>query len=103
MVRAVVETNVLVSALVAGGKPRKLVIQLLKKHKVIMSHQMLTELRDVLARDKFRLTNSQIDRFLASLTKKSKIVPLKSHFKVVEEDPDDDIVLNTAYYGKAFT
>src|SRR3989337_1570646 len=101
MRRVVIDTNVLVSALIASGKPRRLVLKLLEEHKVILSRQMLAELADVLTRDKFNVKSAQIDRFLASLVGKSKIVSAASHFKVITDDPDDDIVLNTAYYGKA--
>ena len=101
MFRVVVDTNVLVSALTAGGKPRRLLLRLLEEHKVILSRQILAELADVLARDKFNLKSSQINRFLTTLAKKSKITPAISHFKVVSEDPDDDILINTAYKGKA--
>jgi len=101
MVRAVVDTNVLVSALISRGKPRILVLKLLEKHTVILSRQMLAELADVLTRDKFVVKTSQVDRFLENLVRKSKIVTLGSRFTVISEDPDDDIVLNTAYNGKA--
>jgi putative PIN family toxin of toxin-antitoxin system len=101
MVRVVIDTNVLVSAFIVGGKPRRLVLKLLEEHTVILSRQMLAELADVLARDKFIVKTSQVDRFLASLVRKSKIVTPSSRFKVISEDPDDDVVLNTAYNGKA--
>jgi putative PIN family toxin of toxin-antitoxin system len=101
MVRAVVDTNVLVSALINRRKPRTLVLKLLEKHTVILSHQMLAELADVLTRDKFLLKTSQINTFLANLARKSKIVTPSSRFRIIPEDPDDDTVLNTAYTGKA--
>ena len=101
MVRAVVDTNILVSALIKRGKHRKLVLKLLEEHTVILSRQMLAELADVLTRNKFAIKTSQVDRFLAILVRKSKIVTLSSRFKVISEDPDDDVVLNTAYAGKA--
>jgi putative PIN family toxin of toxin-antitoxin system len=101
MARVVVDTNVLVSALINRGKPRRLVLKLLEEHTVILSRQMLAELADVLTRDKFMVKSSQVDKYLASLLRKSKIVPASSRFKVISEDPDDDVVLNTAYNGKA--
>jgi putative PIN family toxin of toxin-antitoxin system len=101
MVRAVVDTNVLVSALINRRKPRTLILKLLEKHTVILSHQMLAELADVLTRDKFLLKTSQINTFLANLARKSKIVTPSSRFRIIPEDPDDDTVLNTAYTGKA--
>ncbi len=33
--------------------------------------------------------------------KTTKIVQIKSRFKIVKEDPDDDIIVRTAYDGKA--
>lgn len=101
MVRVVVDTNILVSALIKRGKPRKLVLKLLEEHTVILSRQMLAELADVLTRDKFAVKTPQIDKFLSILVRKSKIVTPSSRFKIISEDPDDDIVLNTAYTGKA--
>jgi uncharacterized protein len=101
MVRVVVDTNVLVSALIGDGKPRRLVVELLDKHTVILSRQMLAELADVLSRDKFSVTSSQVDRFVSSLVRMSKIVPDNAQFKVILEDPDDNKVLNTAFSGRA--
>lgn len=102
MVRVVVDTNVLVSALVGRGKPRRLLLKLLEKHSVVLSRPMLAELADVLSREKFgEVRSSQIDRFLSGLVRKSKLVTVRSRFKVIGEDPDDDIVLNTAYAGRA--
>jgi putative PIN family toxin of toxin-antitoxin system len=101
MVRVVVDTNILVSALIYHGKPHILVLKLLEGHTVILSRQMLAELADVLTRDKFAVKTSQVDRFLAVLVRKSKVVTPSSRFKIISEDPDDDVVLNTAYAGKA--
>jgi putative PIN family toxin of toxin-antitoxin system len=101
MARVVVDTNVLVSALINNGKPRRLVLKLLEEHTIILSRQMLAELADVLTRDKFTVKGSQADRFLSVLIRKTKIVPANPHFKIIREDPDDDVVLNTAYDGKA--
>lgn len=100
MVRVVVDTNILVSALIKRGKSRKLLFKLLEEHTVILSRQMLAELADVLARDKFAVKTAQADRFLAILVRNAKVVTPSSRFKI-KEDPDDDIVLNTAYVGKA--
>ena len=101
MVRVVVDTNVLVSALVTNGKSRRLLLEVLETHIVILSSQMLAELADVLARDKFKIASSQINRFLSTMITASKIVKDLTRFKVVAEDPDDDVVLNVAYVGKA--
>ncbi len=101
MVRAVVDTNVLISALIDDGKPRKLLHELLNRHTVILSRQMLAEFADVAARDKFPVTSSQADRFLSIAVRTARIVPDSALFKEISEDPDDDVLLNAAYKGKA--
>jgi len=101
MARVVVDTNVLVSALINNGKPRRLLLKLLEKHTVILSNQMLAELADVLSRDKFFVTNAQVGRFISILLRKATIVSADCGFKVILEDPDDDTVLSTALNGKA--
>ena len=101
MTRVVLDTNVLVSALIDDGKPRKLVLELLDKYTVILSRQMLAELADVVSRNKFSVTSGQVDRFLTSLVRMSQLVSDIARFKVVLEDPDDDVVLNTSYTGRA--
>jgi len=101
LVRAVVDTNVLVSALTHNGKSRRLVLKLLEAHTVILSSRMLAELTDVLSRGKFTVSDSQVGRFVSSLVNACKIVPDVSRFKIVLEDPDDDVVLDVAYSGKA--
>ena len=101
MVRVVVDTNVLVAALTHMGRSRRLVVRLLEAHTVISSGRLLAELADVLARDKFGISSSQIDRYLSSLVNACNIVPDSERFKVVSEDPNDDVVLNVAYAGKA--
>ncbi len=100
--RVVVDTNVLVSALVGHGKPRRLVFKLLEEHQVVSSRQMLAEFVDVLSREKFmEIDKSDVSSFLSILASKIILVTIKRYFKVVAEDPDDDMVLNTAYEGRA--
>jgi putative PIN family toxin of toxin-antitoxin system len=102
LVTAVIDTNVLVSALVGHGKPRQLVLRLLQDHTVVSSKDMLAELADVLARDKFaEIRNSQINSVLTILARKSVLVDVKQPLNVVAEDPDDNMVLTTAHEGKA--
>src|SRR5208283_3773220 len=101
MARVVIDTNVLVSSFLKKGKSRNLVSKLLEKHTVILSSQMLAELADVLSRDKFNVKSAQIDRLISVLVRQATVVPLNSNLKIVLEDPDDDIVLNTALCGEA--
>lgn len=102
MVRAVVDTNVLVSALVGHGKPRIAVLRLFETHSLVLSNKMLAELMDVLSREKFnQIKPSKVGEFLSLLASGSKLVNPSSISGVVPEDPDDDLVLATAEAGDA--
>ncbi len=102
MVRVVVDTNVLVSALVGHGKPKSLLLRLFETHSLVLSNKMLAELMDVLSREKFNeVKPSKVGRFLSLLAGGSKLVNPSSISRVVPEDPDDDLVLATAEAGDA--
>ena len=102
MVTVVLDTNVLISALVGHGKPRRLVLRLLEEETVVSSMEMFAELADVLSRGKFtEVKSSQVNSFLSKFARRVVVVTFKRRFKIVEEDPDDDIVLSTAYGGDA--
>jgi putative PIN family toxin of toxin-antitoxin system len=104
MLKVVLDTNVLVSALIKSGKPRTLVFKLLGgKVQLILSRNILDEF--VEATDDYEIRRyvdeKDVMLFLKFLATFGKIVVVKSKFKVVKQDPDDDIILRTAYDGKA--
>ena len=102
MATVTVDTNVLISALIGHGKPRCLVTKLLEEQALVTSTEMLAELADVLARPKFvGIKGAEISEFLSIIASKAVVVRIRQHLKIIMEDPDDDIVLTTAYEGKA--
>lgn len=101
MTRVVIDTNVLVSAIIGRGKPRRLLRLVLRSHSAIASVEMLAELTDVLAREKFSLTPAQIARFLKIYARRSELVDLDRRVDAVDADPDDNFVLSTAVNGRA--
>jgi putative PIN family toxin of toxin-antitoxin system len=101
MARVVLDTNVLVSAFLKGGVSRKLLLDLLQTQNVVLSAPMLAELADVLSREKFGVKAEAVNRYISILIRQTIVVPIVSNIKIVLEDPDDDIVLNTAISGKA--
>lgn len=79
-----------------------MVVQLLEQHQIIFSRQMLAELADVLSINRFgEVGRSQADSFLSILGSKAIPVTVEQANKVIDEDPDDDVVLATALEGKA--
>ncbi|MGI0083619.1 MAG: putative toxin-antitoxin system toxin component, PIN family [Nitrososphaerales archaeon] len=102
MASVVIDTNVLVSALIGHGRPRRLVTKLFEEHTIVSSKEMLAELADVLSREKFAdVRSSQVDEFLSILLGKSVLVTIREPLKVDARDPDDDMVLSAACEGKA--
>jgi putative PIN family toxin of toxin-antitoxin system len=71
------------------------------KYQILMSSEMLDELSEVLQRPKFRMVGKDIIRIVSALVESSKNIPVTSNFQVITKDPDDNIIINTAYDGNA--
>ena len=102
--RIVLDTNVLISALIKSGKPRELILEIArKKVEVVLSKEILKEFIEVAndPRIKRYVREDEKIRFLKAIGSISSVVGVKSRFEVVKDDPDDDIVLRTAHDGKA--
>src|SRR3989344_7064397 len=100
--KIVLDTNVLVSALGWNGKPKKVFNKIMNKEfDLIISKEQLDELKKVLNYPKFEFTNDQKLRFLNIVSEISYIVDIKNRLKVVKEDPDDDIIIETALENNA--
>ncbi len=96
------DTNVLISALVGHGKPRRLLTELLERHQIVSSAQMLAEFVEVMSREKFaEVGRSRLASFLSILVRRTTIVSVKHTRRVIAQDPEDDIVLSTALKGNA--
>jgi putative PIN family toxin of toxin-antitoxin system len=103
--RLVLDTNVIASALLWDGEPRRLLrLQRGGKISLFTSVQLLSELTDVLARPKLQ------KKIAASLLSVDQLVDLytavvtlvrPSLVSGVAADPDDDIVIGTALAARA--
>jgi putative PIN family toxin of toxin-antitoxin system len=104
MTKVVLDTNVLISALIKSGKPRTLIFELLdRKVQLILSKNILDEFIEATEDHEIKkyVNEEDITLFLKFLNIVGKIIKVKSRFKAVNQDPKDDIVLRTAYDGKA--
>jgi uncharacterized protein len=101
--KVVLDTNVLISALIKGGKPRDLFTKLAKDKQLILSKALIEEFLETIEDPKIAKYTSEQDVavFLNTLGKTAEVMEVKSRFRFVKEDPDDDIVVWTAYDGKA--
>jgi putative PIN family toxin of toxin-antitoxin system len=101
----VFDTNVLISALISTGKPRLLFNKAAveKQTQLILSKAILTEFTRVADDPRIRKYAKQDDiiAFLKVLNKVGKMIRVRSRFKVLKADPEDDIILRTAFDGKA--
>jgi len=101
--RCIVDTNVLVSAVVLSDSvPRRAVKKVLHHGILLLSDATSMELREVLSREKFDRYVSRKERavFLAQLAGASEAIPI---IQLVREcrDPDDDKFLEVALNGRA--
>lgn len=105
--RIVLDTNGLVSAFTSKlGHSAKItdLISMFEAIQPVSSEPILGEFKHILSRDevkaRFNYSTHAIEAFAGSIRDVSTIVKLKSNFKVIKEDQEDDVVLNTAYDGK---
>lgn len=102
MLRIVLDTNILISAIIHDGKPRKLFqLGINGKYQLLTSKETLHELSDVLQRPKFKMNRENIIRIISALMNTGENILVTSNLKIINNDPDDDIMINLAYDGDA--
>ncbi len=101
-VKAVFDTNVLVSAWFWRGAESKLV-EITEEGTIeaYMSPQLLSELRRVLEYPKFRLEQGEIDEICDYYVLVLRTVEPKKTLNVVPEDPEDNRVVECAVEAEA--
>lgn len=100
----VFDINILVSALIADGKPRQLWFRVVRKElNLVLSSKIRSEFLAVISRKKFQryLTDKDMIDFIMILDNTSRFVRPARGVRVIEEDPDDNLILATAIGGKA--
>jgi uncharacterized protein len=98
-VRLLLDTNVLVAALIARGTCNDLLEYCVRHHVVISSRPLLVELRDVLTR-KFRQRPADVRGTVRLFEETFTLVTPASLEAPVCRDTDDDVVLATARAGE---
>lgn len=102
MLRIVIDTNVLISAVISNGKPRRLLKLAAQNHfLLIKSEDSMREFARVLRRPKFKITGGEARKAGQVLLGLGKTVKVTSSRRVVVADPNDDIFINTALDGNA--
>lgn len=100
--RGVCDTNVLISGILFGGKPREL-LRLCSSGKVtnFTSPALLKEVETVLIRPKFGLNEEQVYGIIRLFRDTFSIARPESSLSVISADPDDNRVLEAASAAQA--
>lgn len=108
MIRAVLDANVFVSALIRPeGPPGRICVELLEREAfaLILSPAIVDEVRrtfdDPRVRRYVRLTSREIEAWLASVQSVAELVEGRRSVSVVASDPDDDKYFAAAVEGDA--
>lgn len=100
--RAVLDTNVVISAIFFGGMPLKIVrAAFAKKVELVASRAVLREYREVAERLHVQFPSVNYRRPLSILESKLVIVRPVALGETVCRDPDDDAIIACALGGKA--
>ena len=99
----VIDTNVVISAILFGGTPGRL-IDLWKSGRIkpLITQEILTEYIRVLAYPKFKLSENEIHYIIhQEILPYFKVVKCAHGPSIIKEDPDDDKFIQCAQAGNA--
>lgn len=100
--KIVLDTNVLISAFVFGGKPRSVFdLAIRGECDLFISPDLLEELRMVLLGKKFRFSLTLVQEITNELCFLATILVPSRRCSVIHEDPDDNRVLECALEARA--
>ena len=100
--KVLLDSNIFISSLGWKGKPRVIFEKCLHGElELVTSADQLDELMRVMDYPKFKFTEEQKQTMLGIITAIATVVEIPKKLEVIEEDPDDDIILETAVVGNA--
>jgi putative PIN family toxin of toxin-antitoxin system len=91
-VRVVLDTNILISAIGFGGKPREILKLVLDKRiKAISSYTLFAEFNDVISK-KFPKLTDELDRIQKQFRKNMEIVKPSQGIHILQDEPDNRVL-----------
>src|SRR3989339_1328599 len=100
--KATLDTNILISALGWNGNPRQIFEKIIEGEvELVISEEQFDELSEALNYPKFEFREEQKDRFKALILEIATFVKPIEKISEVKEDPDDNMILETAVAGDA--
>jgi putative PIN family toxin of toxin-antitoxin system len=102
MLKVVLDTNVLLSAILFGGKPRQILEAAFEGSiRTFVSQAMIDELQNVLDRPKFGFTSQISQSIVSEIASIAEWIKPTRHHAIVKEDPSDNDILDCAIEAKA--
>lgn len=97
MIRVVLDTNVILSAIIFGGKPRTILENVIRKNiGLYFSEAILNELKRVLNRPKFHYPAKIIRLIISEFTSIGELVDPTTRISTISRDPEDNRILECA-------
>ncbi len=102
MISAVLDTNVIISGVLFGGLPGKLLqFAARDQFQLLISDAILHELTEVLKRPKFKIPLEFVSELRLELNRTASLVITRSKIDAIKADPADNRILECAYDGRA--
>lgn len=93
MIRAVVDTNVYISAMNYGGTPFIILQKARQKaFQLFVSDDILKEIREVLT-TRFKWSPTEVEKDIEKILKFANLIEIEKRISVIKDDPDDDRIL----------
>ncbi len=100
-VKVVLDTNVIISAIIFGGKPRQLIYMIHEmKFEAYFSKDIIDEVLEILEM-KFDYPKNKLITVENELTSMGELVEPGVKLSVIKEDPDDDKIIECAVAAEA--
>ena len=100
--RAVLDTNVLISSVISTGVPHEIVIKgFSSEYQIVVSVATLTEFRNTLLKypEKFQMDEGDVQQEVETIRYFAEFVDPDEEITAVDDDPDDDKFLEAAVAG----
>jgi len=95
--KVVFDTNVLISAILFGGHPRKcLELAIEGKIELFLSEDITDEFKGVLKREKFGIPEENLHYIITALKSIANLVNPKKSFNIIKKDPEDNKFIECA-------
>ena len=102
MFKVVLDTNVLISAILFGGFPRKcLELAIEGEIELYISKEIIREVEGVLSREKFNIAEENLRYIISSLDSIAEFVNPKNKLDIIKKDPQDNKILECAIESEA--